>query len=73
MEVSIDEQFLDEDFEGDNREHTFDFFEIPYFVTVFIGVSAEPFFFLKVVEKGISDETFTDTWGRVILPAVRLL
>ena len=70
-------QFLHEDFEGDNEEimkeiiEDLDFAEIPSFVTVFTGVNAEPLYFLKVAEKGISGKTLTDTWGRVILPGVR--
>ena len=35
------------------------------------GVTAEPLYFLKVMEKGISDGTLNDTWRHVILPEVR--
>ena len=34
------------------------------------GVTVEPLNFLKVIEKGISDSTLTDTWGHVVLPQV---
>ena len=67
----VDECFLDEDLPIDREEHIFDFVEIPSFVTVFTGVSAEPLYFLKIVEKGISNDTLSDNWGHVILPGLR--
>ena len=44
---------------------------MPLFVTLFTGVNAEPIFFLKITEKGISDGTLTDTWGHVVLSGLR--
>ena len=29
--------------------------------------NAEPLYFLKITEKGISDGTLTDTWGHLVL------
>ena len=58
------EEYLDdEEFEGNLDEQIFDFVEIPLLVTLFTGVNAEPLYFLKITEKGISDGTLTDTWG----------
>ena len=67
----VDECFLDEDLPIDREEQIFDFVEIPSFVTVFTGVSAEPLYFLKIVEKGISNGTLSDNWRHAILPGVR--
>ena len=63
--------FLDEDLPIDREEQIFDFVEIPSFVTVFTGVSAKPLYFLKIVEKGISNDTLYDNWGHVILLGLR--
>ena len=49
----------------------FDFVKISLFVTLFTGVNAEPLYFLKITKKRISDGTFTDTWGHVVLPGLR--
>ena len=35
------------------------------------GVNADPFYFLKIAEKGIPDGTLTDTWGHVVMPGLR--
>ena len=67
----VDKCFLDEDLPIDRAEQIFDFVEIPSFVTVFTGVSAEPLYFLKIVEKGISNDTLSDNWGHVNLPGLR--
>ena len=67
----VDECFLDEDLPIDREEQIFDFVEIPSFVTVFTGVSAEPLYFLKIVEKGILNGTLSDNWRHAILPGVR--
>ena len=67
----FDRCFLDEDQPIDREEQIFDFVQIPSFVTVFTGVSAEPLYFLKLVEKGISDDTLSDNWRHVILPVLR--
>ena len=67
----VDECFLDEGLQIDQEEQIFDFVEIPSFVTVFIGVSAEPLYFLKIVEKGISNDTLSDNWRHAILPGLR--
>ena len=67
----VDECFLDEDLPIDREEQNFDFVEIPSFVTVFTGVSAEPFYLLKIVGKRISNDTLSDNWGHVILLALR--
>ena len=61
----------DEKFEGNRNEQIFDFIEIPSFVTLFTNVNANPFYFLKITKKRISDGTLTDTWGHVVLPGLR--
>ena len=66
------EEYLDdEEFEVNRDEQIFDFVEIPSFVTLFTGVNAEPLYFLKITEKGISDGNLTDTRGHVVLPGLR--
>ena len=67
----VDQCFLDEDLAVDREEQIFDFVEITSFATVFTGVSAEPLHFLKIVEKGISNDTLSDKCGHAILPGVR--
>ena len=68
----VDECFLDEDLPIDRKEQIFDFVEIPSFVTVFTGASAEPLYFLKIVEKGTSNDTLSGSnWGHFILPGLR--
>ena len=44
---------------------------MPSFVTLFTGVNAEPLYFLKITEKGISDGALTDTWAHVVLAGLR--
>ena len=67
----VDDCFLDEDLPINQEKQVFDFVEIPLFVTVFTGVSAEPLYFLKIVEKGISNDTLSNNWRHVILPGLR--
>lgn len=58
--------FEDGEFSADNEDQIFDLVATPSFVTVFTGVSAEPLYFLKISEKGVSSDAISDTWGHVI-------
>ena len=61
----------DEELEGDHDEQIFDFVEIPSFVTLITGVKTEPLYFLKIIEKEISDRTLTDAWGHAVQPGLQ--
>lgn len=51
----------------------FDFAEVSSFVTLITSFTAEPLYFLNVMQKGIFDGILTDTWGHIILPEYCIL
>ena len=52
-------------------EQIFDFVVIPSFVTLLTGANAEPLYFVKVIDKGIANDTRSDKWGHIISPGTR--
>jgi hypothetical protein len=61
-----DYYYLDEDV--DNRgEEIFVLFEPPGYVALLSYESREPFYIVKVIEKGIAEETLRDNFGHCIL------
>ena len=44
------------------------FVEAPSFVTLLTGSLVEPFYFIKITEKGVVESRLSDIYGHVILP-----
>ena len=54
------------DEEVDRIEQTFNFVDVPSFVSLFSGSPNEPLYFVKVTEKGTASENHSDLYGHFI-------
>ena len=64
----LDEDFDGETFDADQDEQIFEFVEVPSFVTLFTGITAEPLYFVQLKENRISEKKLSDAYGHVIFP-----
>lgn len=47
-------------------EQVFDFIDVPSYASLLTGVKAEPLYFVSLKEKGVCDESKSDSWGHAI-------
>ena len=68
QDLEIEDCYLADEENECNEEQIFDFVDIPSFVTLLTGAIVEPLYFLKIIHKGITDETLFDNWGHIVSP-----
>ena len=57
----------------DKTEHIFDFLDVPSFVSLFSWNQNEPYYFVKLTEKGAAQKDLTDPYGHFIGNGERFL
>ena len=62
------DMFDDENAEGIQEQHVFEFVEAPSFVTLLTGSQVEPLYFVQITEKGVAESRLSDKCSHVILP-----